>query len=500
MNTVPTQGKKTHKGSDLGDLGALELSALIREKEISVTEVLDHVFAISDKMEEKLNCYITLDREGAYIQAEKVQEQINAGNVTGILAGVPVAVKDNICTKNLRTTCASGMLEGFVPPYDATVVERLRRAGCIITGKSNMDEFGMGNTTETSAFGPVHNPVDLIRSPGGSSGGSAAAVASGEAFIALGSDTGGSVRCPASHCGVTGFKPSYGRVSRYGLVAYASSMDQIGVLAKNIRDAQAMYSVIAGPDGRDACCIKDSDPAAGGLYTGNLKGVRVGLVRNLTDTHASDDVKKAVYEAADAFRQTGADVFETDMGYTEYATAAYYLIADAECSSNLARFDGVKYGYRSRGAYKDHFELTAMSRAEAFGPEVKRRIMAGCFVLSEGFYKDYYLRACRVRELIKREYCRLFETYDILLLPVASSPAPVLGGSDDVIRGYDADIFTIGANLAGLPAVSVPFGYADGHLPVGVQLCAGYKKEDILLKAAAGLAPYARYSDKQDPD
>ena len=504
-----TEGKTA-----LLSLSALQLSERLRKKEIKVSEALDCVFAAIDEREKDLNCYITIDREGACRQAKKVQERIDRGLDVGVLTGVPVAVKDNICTKGLRTTCASRMLEDFIPPYDATVVEKLRAEGCIIIGKTNMDEFAFGQSTETSYFGRTKNPLDEKRSPGGSSGGSAAAVSACEAFIALGSDTGGSVRNPAACCGIMGIKPTYGRVSRYGLVAYASSMDQIGVLAKNTYDAAAMLSVISGYDRRDSTSAENSDfgmrellglnsfmkggpgnegspdrnelrSKTGILKSNIISGLRIGIPEDFMDKGISESVKNAVLNAAEALKECGADITFFRIGYTEYLTAAYYLIADAECSSNLARFDGIRYGYRSKAPCDgDYNKLYAISRSEGFGSEVKRRIMAGCFVLSEGYYDEYFNRAQKVRTLIKDSYDKAFREYDLILMPAAASCAPYACLNEDPVTAYDNDIFTVSANLAGLPAMSIPFGTDESGLPVSVQLIADRFREDVIMQTA----------------
>ncbi|MBO4337870.1 MAG: Asp-tRNA(Asn)/Glu-tRNA(Gln) amidotransferase subunit GatA [Lachnospiraceae bacterium] len=485
------------QSTELCRLTGLELSGLIRKRKISVKEALDSVFFAADKREAELGCYITLDREGAYAQGQALQKRIDAGDAMGILAGVPVAIKDNICTKGLRTTCGSAILRDHIAAYDAAVIERLKEHGCIITGKTNMDEFGLGATTTSSFFGPARNPADTKRITGGSSGGSAAAVASGEAFIALGSDTGGSVRNPACFCGITGVKPSYGRVSRYGLVAYASSMDQIGVLSRDTADAAAMLSVISGQDERDAGCLWQGPLEYGSLIKKELhpEKLRIGVLRSLTEEKAGSEVAACIDRAADAFRDMGAAVEELEMGYTDQLTAVYYMIADAECSSNLARYDGIRYGHRTDDVTKDYKELTARSRSEGFGTEVKRRIMAGCFALSEGYYEEYFEKAMKVRRLIKDEYDRAFERSDLILMPAAVSAAPLVDAPGDFMESYDNDIFTVGANLAGIPAASLPFGKSTEGLPVGIQLQAGYLREDKLFEGMAALEGYLKHRE-----
>ncbi len=469
------------------ELSAVQIAESVKTKKLSVKEVLQAYLEEIERKEQTIHCYITLDEEGAYAQAEWIQKRINAGEDTGRLSGVPVAVKDNLCVRGMRTTCASKMLENFVPPYTATAVERLKGSGAVILGKTNMDEFSMGNTTETSYFGPTQNPYNRNRVPGGSSGGSAAAVAAREACAALGTDTGGSIRQPASYCGVVGIKPTYGTVSRYGLIAYASSMDQIGSLAFNVTDAARMLEVISGHDARDATSIARRNYDFSAELEKSVKGLRIGIPEDYLGGGLSPEIKKQVMIAANELENLGAEVETFDLGLLRYAPPAYYVIAAAEASSNLARYDGVKYGYRT----ENYENLTAMyekSREEGLGEEVRRRIEMGTFALSHGFYEDYYLQALKIRKLIKRSFDRAFARYDVILGPVSPTAAPEFGGiQKNFIEAYWNDIYTVAANLAGLPAMSLPFGETGEGLPIGVQLIGNCFEEKKLLRCAFAL-------------
>ncbi len=468
-------------------LSATELSDRIRSGEIKVTETLDAVFGVIEAKESLLHCYVTLDREKAYQKAALVQRRIDAGELTGPLAGVPFAIKDNLCTQGTRTTCSSKILENFVPAYNAEAVTRLEAAGAVIIGKTNMDEFAMGSTTETSYYGVTRNPHGTDHVPGGSSGGSAAAVAAGECFAALGSDTGGSIRQPASFCGVVGMKPTYGTVSRYGLIAYGSSLDQIGPLTKNVRDCAAVLETIAAHDPKDSTSVarQDTDFTVG--LDQDVRGLKIGIPRDYFGEGLDGEVAAAVRKAADVLEVRGAVLEEFDLSLVDYAIPAYYTIASAEASSNLERFDGVKYGYRT-GNYEELHQMYKKTRSEGFGPEVKRRILLGSFVLSSGYYDAYYLKALRVKALIKKAFNQAFQRYDCILGPVAPTTAPRLGESlADPIKMYLGDIYTIAVNLAGLPAISVPCGMDAGGLPIGVQLIGDCYQEKKLLRAARQL-------------
>ena len=418
----------------LTDMTAVELGRAIRERKATAMEAVEAVFSVIEEREAQLHCFVTLDREGALRRAKEVQKQIDAGKLSGPLAGVPAGIKDNLCTGGMRTTCASRILENFVPCYTAEAVERLEQAGAVLIGKTNMDEFAMGSTSETSAFGPVKNPWNPAHVPGGSSGGSAAAVAAGECFMALGSDTGGSVRQPASFCGVVGMKPTYGTVSRYGLIAYASSLDQVGTLCRDVTDTAALLEVIASHDTKDSTSIPRRDTDFTASLQDDVAGMKIGIPRDYFTDGLAPEVRRHVLAAAQALREQGADVEEFDLSLVEYAVPAYYTIASAEASSNLERFDGIKYGYRAGDCQELH-EMYKKTRSEGFGEEVKRRIMLGSFVLSSGYYDAYYLKALRVKALIRQAFDAAFAKYDVILGPVAPTTAPLLGESlQDPIR------------------------------------------------------------------
>ena len=468
---------------EIQKLTAVSLGKKIKEKEISVREALDAVFAQIDQTEGMYHAYVTLDKEGAYKQADAVQEKIDKGELTGALAGVPVAIKDNMCTKGLLTTCSSKILENYIPTYTASAVQNLTDAGCVIIGKTNMDEFAMGSTTETSYYGVTRNPHNPDHVPGGSSGGSAAAVALNECFFALGSDTGGSIRQPSAFCGITGMKPTYGTVSRYGLIAYGSSLDQIGPMTKNVTDCAAVLETIASYDKKDSTSMKREEYDFTSALVRDVKGLRIGLPKDYFGEGLDSEVKAAIFKAAETFRRMGAIVEEFDLGLVQYAIPAYYIIASAEASSNLERFDGVKYGYRTK-EYGDLHSMYKKTRSEGFGSEVKRRIMLGSFVLSSGYYDAYYLKALKTKALIKQEFDKAFEKYDIILAPAAPTTAPLLGSSlQDPIKMYLSDIYTISANLAGIPGLSIPCGKDNKGLPIGMQLLGGCFQEKTLLRA-----------------
>ena len=438
-------------------------------------------------MEPEIHSFVTVTEEYAYRRAEEVEKGIRDGRYSGPLAGVPAAVKDNICTAGIPTTCSSRMLEGFVPPYPAEAVRRLEQAGAVIIGKTNMDEFAMGSTTETSAFGITRNPWDRERVPGGSSGGSCAAVAAGEAFFALGSDTGGSIRQPSSWCGVTGMKPTYGTVSRNGLIAYGSSLDQIGPVAKNVKDCALALEAVASWDPMDSTSMKRQDLHFSENLTGDVRGFRVGIPREYVGEGVEPDVRRTVERAAELLEAAGARVEQFSLKNTRYAIPTYYIIASAEASSNLSRFDGVKYGYRAP-EYEGLHEMYKRSRSQGFGPEVKRRIMLGSFVLSSGYYDAYYLKALRAKAVIKEDFDQAFSRYDVILGPAAPTAATRIGESlKDPIQMYLGDIFTVSVNLAGLPALTLPAGMTEDGLPVGVQIIGGCFQERKIFQAASSL-------------
>ena len=470
--------------SDINELSAVALGRKIKEKEVSVKEALDACFAAIDKKDEEVHAYITVDKDAAYKRAEDVQKKIDAGELKSPLAGVPAAIKDNMCTKDLKTTCASKILYNFVPTFTATAVENLENAGSIVLGKTNMDEFAMGSTTETSAFGVTRNPRNTAHVPGGSSGGSAAAVAADECAFALGSDTGGSIRQPAGYCGVVGMKPTYGTVSRYGLVAYGSSLDQIGPLAKSTEDIAVILEAIASHDKKDSTSLDRKDTDFTSALKEDVKGMKIGLPRDYFGDGLDPEVAAAVKKAAEDLKAAGAEVEEFDLKLVKYAIPAYYTIADAEASSNLERFDGIKYGYRTDN-FTDLHDLYKKTRSEGFGPEVQRRIMLGSFVLSSGYYDAYYLKALKVKALIKQAFDEAFAKYDFILGPVAPTTAPELGKSlSDPMKMYLGDIYTISVNLAGLPGICLPCGKDKTGLPIGLQLIGDCFKEKILIQAA----------------
>lgn len=466
------------------DYTATELAEKIKNKEVTVLEAAKAVLEQIDKKEDIYHCYITIDKEKALKQAEDVQAKIDSGELDGPLAGVPVAIKDNMCTKDMLTTCASKILNNFVPTFSAEAVEKLEKAGAVIIGKTNMDEFAMGSTTETSAYGVTKNPWNPEYVPGGSSGGSAAAVAAKECFYALGSDTGGSIRQPAGYCGVVGMKPTYSTVSRYGLIAYGSSLDQIGPLCKDVTDCATILEVISGHDTKDSTSIQRDDTDFTSALVNDVKGMRIGIPRDYFGDGLDDEVKKAVLEAAEVLKRKGAIVEEFDLSLVEYAVPAYYTIAAAEASSNLERFDGIKYGYRTE-EFTDLHNMYKKTRSEGFGTEVKRRIMLGSFVLSSGYYDAYYLKALRVKALIKKAFDDAFAKYDVILGPVAPTTAPKLGESlSDPLKMYLGDIYTISVNLAGLPGISIPCGKDSKGLPIGLQLIGDCFKEKNLIRTA----------------
>ena len=469
---------------DLLSLSAVELSTAIKEGKISAPEAMEAVLSQIDRTEKDYHCYVTVDRDGAMERAARVQRQIEAGELTGPLAGVPMAVKDNLCTEGIRTTCSSRILDNFIPAFTAEAVRNLEAAGAVLIGKTNMDEFAMGSTTETSYYGPTRNPHSPEHVPGGSSGGSAAAVAAGECFFALGSDTGGSIRQPAGYCGVVGMKPTYGTVSRYGLVAYGSSLDQIGPLTGNVTDCAAVLEAIASHDPKDSTSVQRQDTDFLSALTADVTGMRIGIPRDYFGEGLDQEVKAAVLKAAEVLKGLGAVVEEFDLGLVQYAIPTYYTIAAAEASSNLERFDGIKYGYRTPGEMGLH-GMYKKTRSQGFGPEVKRRIMLGSFVLSSGYYDAYYLKALKVKALIKKAFDQAFAAYDLILGPVAPTTAPRLGESlADPMKMYLGDIYTISVNLAGLPGICVPCGRDAKGLPIGLQLIGDCFQEKKIFRAA----------------
>ena len=472
---------------ELYELTVHELHEKLVSGETTAREVLDAYYRRIEAVEDRVHAYISLMKETAYAQAEEADRAIGEGRI-GPLTGVPIALKDICCTRGFPTTCASRILENFRPPYDATVVARLRAAGAVFTGKTNMDEFAMGSSTETSYFGVTRNPWDLERIPGGSSGGSAAAVAADECAAAIGSDTGGSIRQPAALCGVVGMKPTYGRVSRFGLVAFASSLDQIGPFTKDVRDCAILMNVIAGHDPRESTSVPVEVPDYRAFLDRSVEGWKIGIPREYFMEGIDPEVRAAVEGAARALEGSGAKLIEVSLPHTKYCVAVYYIIAPAEASSNLARYDGVRYGFRAEDP-RDLLEMYKKTRSAGFGAEVKRRIIIGTYVLSSGYYEAYYKKASQVRALIREDFDRVFALCDVILTPTTPTAAFRLGEKlDDPIQMYLSDIFTISANLAGIPGISVPCGFTGEGLPVGVQFLAPHFEEGRLIQIGSALS------------
>ena len=471
--------------SELNHMTIAEAAQRLRRREISATELtracLDRIAAIDSK----LNAFITVTEKEALAQAEAADRRIGAGDAPA-LCGIPIAIKDIYCTTGVRTTCASKILENFVPPFDATVIAKLRAEGAVFVGKTNMDEFAMGSSTENSAFGPTMNPHDLSRVAGGSSGGSAAAVAADECLASLGTDTGGSIREPASFCGVVGIKPTYSRVSRFGVIAYASSLDQVGPFTRSVRDAAIVMRTLAGADSLDSTCSARPVPDYERALTGDVKGLRIGVPKEFFVEGMQPEVEKAVRTALKQYEAMGASTMEISLPHSGYAIACYYIVATAEASANLARYDGIRYGLRERA--EDNIALNEKTREQGFGPEVKRRIMLGTFALSAGYYDAYYLKAMKVRTLIRRDFERAFDNCDVIVTPVAPTTAFRLGEKmSDPLTMYLSDIFTISVNLAGLPGLSLPCGYDESNLPIGMQIIGPQFSEETVLRAGDAL-------------
>ena len=470
---------------NLMSLTAVELGKKIKSGEVRVVDAVNAAFDQIEAVEKDINSYVTVyKKEEVLEKAEHIQKLIDEGQLTGPLAGVPVAIKDNMCTRDKLTTCSSKILGNFYPTYSAEAVINLEKAGAVIIGKTNMDEFAMGSTTETSFYGPTKNPWNKEHVPGGSSGGSCAAVAAEECSYALGSDTGGSIRQPSSFCGVTGIKPTYGTVSRYGLIAYGSSLDQIGPVAKDVTDCATILETIASYDSKDSTSVKRDDYNFTEALVEDVKGLKIGIPKDYFGEGLEPEVKEAILKAVDVLKDKGAIVEEFDLSLVEYAIPAYYVIASAEASSNLSRFDGVKYGYRTE-EYNGLHNMYKKTRSEGFGEEVKRRIMLGSFVLSSGYYDAYYLKALRTKALIKKAFDEAFAKYDVIIGPAAPTTAPKLGDSlSDPIKMYLGDIYTISVNLAGLPGISVPCGQDSNGLPIGMQIIGDCFKEKNIIRAA----------------
>jgi aspartyl-tRNA(Asn)/glutamyl-tRNA(Gln) amidotransferase subunit A len=472
---------------ELHKLTIQEAAELIHKKEISASELCEQVFKRIKEDDEEIGAYLFLAEEEALTKANMIDDQLSKGENPGRLAGIPVAIKDVMCTKGMPTTCASKILQNYIPPYNATVVERLEAEGAIVIGKTNMDEFAMGSSTENSAFKITRNPWDKERVPGGSSGGSAAAIAAHEAIGSLGSDTGGSIRQPAALCGVVGLKPTYGRVSRYGLVAFASSLDQIGPITKNVSDAALLMEIISGKDPRDSTSVDMPVPRYTENLEGTIKGFRVGVPKEYFPEALDGEVKEKINGAIEVLKGLGVDIEEISLVHTEYAIPTYYVLAPAEASSNLARYDGVRYGFRSAN-YENLSEMYVESRSQGFGPEVKRRIMLGTFVLSSGYYDAYYLKAQKVRSLIMQDFEKAFQKIDLIITPTTPTPAFKIGEKvADPLQMYLSDIFTVTANLAGIAGISIPIGLSSNELPIGMQILSPPFAEDKLLHLAYAL-------------
>ncbi len=469
----------------------------IKEKKVTIKEVLDSVYKRIEEVEPKVGAYITLTKTQAYERAEELQKRLDNGEDIGMLGGVPIAIKDNICTENVKTTCASRMLEDFVPIYNATVIEKLEEAGAIMLGKTNMDEFAMGSSTETSYIKKTANPWDVNRVPGGSSGGSAAAVSADMAYAALGSDTGGSIRQPASYCSVVGLKPTYGLISRYGLIAFASSLDQIGPFAKTVEDAALMLNVIAGHDSKDTTSADLEKKDYKKALVNSVKGMNIAVPSDFVNDGINEDVKKAYDASIKTLEDLGANIVDVKLEYAKYSLATYYIIATAEASSNLGRYDGIRYGHRAK-EFSDLIDLYTKSRTEGFGDEVKRRIMLGTYVLSSGYYDAYYKRAQQVRTLIVNDFKKAFESCDVIMIPTAPNTSFKMGEhSTNPLEMYLEDIFTVPVNIAGLPAISVPGGFASNNMPIGLQFIAKSFDEEKLLQVAYTYEQNTQFHDKK---
>ena len=469
---------------DLCRLTIHELHDLLVKKEVTSREATEALYRRIKEVDEKVGAYLLLTEEQAYLQADQVDRKIAKNEDIGDLSGIPLGLKDILCTKGIRTTCGSKILENYVPFYDGTVVKKLRERYAIFLGKLNMDEFAMGSSTENSGFQITRNPWNLDRIPGGSSGGSAAAVAADECIAALGTDTGGSIRQPAFCCGVVGMKPTYGRVSRYGLVAFASSLDQIGPITKDVEDCAILLNGISGYDPCDSTSVNIAVPDYKKSLVGDVKGIRIGIPKEYFIEGIDPDVEKAITQAIDLFGKWGAEVKRVSLPHTEYAVAIYYIIATAEASSNLARYDGVKYGLRSKG-HRDLMEMYTQTRAKGFGQEVKRRIILGTYVLSAGYYEAYYRKASQVRTLMRKDFEDAFRQVDVIVAPTAPTPAFRIGEkTEDPLQMYLSDIFTIPVNIAGIPGISIPCGFSRDSLPIGLQIMGKHFDEGMLLRVA----------------
>ena len=484
---------------DLHALTIHQLHDLLVKKEVTSREVTEALYHRIHGVDGKIRAYLLLTEEEALRQADQVDRKIAKGEQIGGLAGVPLGLKDILCTRGIETTCASKILKGYIPFYDATVIQRLREKDGVFLGKLNMDEFAMGSSTENSGFQITHNPWDVDRIPGGSSGGSAAAVAGDECIAALGTDTGGSIRQPAACCGVVGLKPTYGRVSRYGLVAFASSLDQIGPITKDVEDCAILMNAISGYDPCDSTSVNVEVPDYRQSLKKDVKGIRIGIPEEYFIEGIDSDVERSVRDAINSFRKWGAEIQTISLPHTEYAVAIYYIIATAEASSNLARYDGVKYGFRSKG-YRDLMEMYSQTRAKGFGKEVKRRIILGTYVLSAGYYEAYYRKASQVRTLMRKDFEEAFQKVDVIVAPTAPTPAFRIGEkAEDPLQMYLSDIHTIPVNLAGIPAISIPCGFSREGLPIGLQIMGKHFDEGLLLSLAYSFEQNTDFHLKKPP-
>ena len=484
---------------NITELTVHELQEKIKNKELTVTEITNAYIDRINEKEKDVNAFITLLTDAASKKAKDIEEKINNGEINSDLAGIPIGIKDNICTKGVRTTCASKMLENFISPYNATIAQKLDDAGLINLGKMNMDEFAMGSSTENSAFAKTKNPWDLNTVPGGSSGGSAAAVAADLVPWALGSDTGGSIRQPASLCGVVGLKPTYGLVSRYGLVAFASSFDQIGPITKDVKDCAILLNLLAGHDEKDTTSVDMPKIDYVSKLNNNVKGLKIGVPKEFMGEGINEEVKSAFKKSIEKYKELGAEIVEFSLDIAKYCLAAYYIIACAEASSNLGRFDGIRYGYRTKN-YDNLEELFVNSRSEGFGPEVKRRIILGTYVLSSGYYDAYYKKAQKVRTLIKNEFDKAFEKFDVILTPTSPTVAFESGTkSNNPLEMYLADICTVSINVAGIPAISIPCGVDSNGMPIGMQLIGNRFSESTILNAAYTFEQAVKFRDNFKP-
>ncbi len=481
----------------LHELTAKEIVKKILERETTAEEFLLSSFRRIHETEDKVHAFVTIVEKEALEKAREIDKKASRGKPLGKLAGLAIAIKDNMCTKGIRTTCSSRMLENFIPPYNATVIEKIEKEDGLVIGKTNMDEFAMGSTTETSYFGTTHNPWSLSTVPGGSSGGSTAAVAADETVLALGSDTGGSIRCPASYCSVVGLKPTYGLVSRYGLIAYANSLEQIGPIAKSVYDCALLLSVIAGHDPKDATSVRRPSKYYTEFLKNDVKSLKVGVPREFFGEGTSEEVIKCVWSAVHKLEELGASYEETSLPSLEYALSAYYLIAMSEASSNLARYDGLRYGYRIERDDKDWSTVYSKNRRLGFGDEVRRRIILGTYALSAGYYNKYYLKALKIRTLIRRDFENAFKKFDILIGPTMPTPPFKIGEKiQDPLAIYMCDVDTVPVNLAGLPAISIPCGFAS-VLPIGMQIIAPLFREDLILRVGYTFEQNTTYKDQK---